>query len=794
MTSNDLFAPLTYLEVVYSKDSCSEGNNGQDWTPLVPVPDGAPPPPNAHSKLGAAGATYRYRDRQGNLCYLRCRFESGADKHILPLTYGALNGRIGWHWKAPLPPLTLYGLDGLAAHENAEVLVVEGEKCADIARDLFPQLAVVTSPSGAGAASKADWSALGGRLVRIWPDADDKGQAYAEEVAKRAHEVGATEVRMFDVGRFSQSQQKPLAKGWDVADAVQDGMTPQQGADLLADDNMWRSVASPASEVVAEDKLEREPNQREKLVSVGMDAELGRDPEHAKCVKRLAHELEAQSPYPETRTTDDDREIARLAALPLLEYERQRETAAGRLAVRVPRLDKLVGAARGGDDNGDRGQGKPFAPAEIEPWPQPVAGSQLLDDHVAAVRRHVILTETEAQAVALWAIHAHAHDRASISPLLAVSSPTPACGKSVLLKLLRLLVPRPLAVSNLTAASLFRAIECWGPTLLIDEADSYLKHNEELRGILDSGQDRNLAYVLRTTGDNHEPRSFCTWAPKAVAAIGKLPTTILSRSVRIQLQRMRGNERVDRLSGGQEEALKLLARKAARWVADHADNLSDDPPVPEQLRGRNADNWGPLIAIADQAGGPWPERARVAALALSGGDDTEALSVLLLHDLAELFDQRQVERIPTAEIIGALGRMETQPWPELSRGKPITPRRLAGLLGEFGIQPRTVRVDGRKTPKGYFRGDLDDALARYPRNLFATAPQSPIYGPHNDSRSATSPVGVADKEGTKPPSLLTCGAVADRNPENRPATGNTAPSRLDDTPGEPAGEWREADV
>ena len=74
---------------------------------------------------------------------------------------------------------------------------------------------------------------------------------------------------------------------------------------------------------------------------------------------------------------------------------------------------------------------------------------------------------------------------------------------------------------------------------------------------------------------------------------------------------MRGNERVDRLSGGQEEALKLLARKAARWVADHADNLSDDPPMPEQLRGRNADNWQSLIAIADQAGGPWREWRRL---------------------------------------------------------------------------------------------------------------------------------------------------------------------------------------
>ena len=490
---------------------------------------------------------------------------------------------------------------------------------------------------------------------------------------------------------------------------------------------------------------------------------------------------------PEAQPTDDDSEIARLAALPLLEYERTRESAAERLDVRVSILDKLVSAAR---DDGDQAQGKSFAPTEIEPWTQPVSGWQLLDDLVAAVRRHVILTEPEARAVALWVPHAHAHDLVSISPVLTITSHTPSCGKSVLVKLLRLLVPRPLAVSNLTTASMFRAIARWGPTLLIDEADSYLNQSEDLRGVLNSGHDRDLAFVLRTVGDDHEPKSFCTWAPKAIAAIGKLPTTILSRSVHIQLQRMRGNERVVRLSGGQAEALKLLARKAARWVADSAGVLSDDPPVPEQLRGRNADNWRPLIAIADQAGGPWPERARAVALALSGGEDTEALGVLLLHDLAGLFDERQVERIPTAEIIGALGRMETRPWPELSRGKPITARKLAGLLGGFGVKPRTVRADGGNPSKGYLFGDLDDALARYPRNASVTALQTPVYGTPGDSQSVTPTEIVTDRKSTKPLSSLTCNAVTDRNPETRTAGGDVAP----DNNLKPDGGWEDRDV
>ena len=172
-----------------------------------------------------------------------------------------------------------------------------------------------------------------------------------------------------------------------------------------------------------------------------------------------------------------------------------------------------------------------------EPWPEPVEGADLLSALTKAVRDHLILPAGAAEAVALWIVHAHAHDTASISPILAVTSPTPECGKTTLLTLLSAVVPRPLPASNITTAAIFRAVEKWHPTLLVDEADTFLRDNDDMRGVLNSGHNRHAAWVIRTTGDDHEPCRFRTWAPKAIALIGRLPATLESRAIHIELRR-----------------------------------------------------------------------------------------------------------------------------------------------------------------------------------------------------------------------------------------------------------------
>ena len=231
-----------------------------------------------------------------------------------------------------------------------------------------------------------------------------------------------------------------------------------------------------------------------------------------------------------------------------------------------------------------------------------VVGADLLDLIADTARDHVVLPDGAAYAIALWVAFAHSHDCWPISPLLAITSPTPECGKTVLLDLLDGLVPKALPACNVTSSVVFRIIEERAPTLLIDEADTFLPDNNELRGILDSGHRRSNAFVLRNVGDNHEPKHFGTWSPKVVALIGKLPPTLNSRSIHIRLRRMLATESVMPLRFDRRGHLVPIKRKLIRWALDNEKALrSADPVMPDGLRGRAADNWRPLIAIADAA-------------------------------------------------------------------------------------------------------------------------------------------------------------------------------------------------
>lgn len=390
-------------------------------------------------------------------------------------------------------------------------------------------------------------------------------------------------------------------------------------------------------------------------------------------------------------------------------------------------------------------QGKAIVLAEPEPWTDPVHGAELLNDIAAAFQRFVILPDSAAPALALWSVHTHALDGAQISPILVISSPEKRCAKTLNLEILEHIVTKPLPAANVTTAAIFRTVEKYRPTLLIDEADSFLKYNDELRGVLNSGHRRSSAIVVRTVGDEHEPRTFSTWCPKAIALIGSLPGTLEDRAIIIHQRRKAPGEQVerwrrDRISGDME----LLRRKAARWVKDNLEELREaDPETPPELNDRAADNWRPLLAIADAAGGEWPQQARKAALVLSGGTSEEENSarIQLLADIRDLFDSRKLDRIPSGEIVEALVEMEERPWPEWKKGKPITKRQLARLLQPFEIGPKQVWVDGKKS-RGYLKKDFLEVFSRY------TPPIDPVgpVGPSADKglRHPTDPVGKAN--------------------------------------------------
>jgi hypothetical protein len=233
--------------------------------------------------------------------------------------------------------------------------------------------------------------------------------------------------------------------------------------------------------------------------------------------------------------------IAVLAGLPQLEYELIREAEAKALRLRVSVLDKAVGDKRPRDTGLE--EADPFEP--VEPWGEAVDGAALLAELQATIRRFCVLPAHTAPLMAGWVLHAWTHDAADISPLLAFTSPEKRCGKSTALSVIGALTPKSLHAVNITTAVLFRVVEKYQPTVLVDEADTFLTENEELRGVLNGGHNRLTAYVWRTVGDDHEPKRFKVWSPKCIAMIGKLPDTLEDRAISVPLKRKQPGEKVE---------------------------------------------------------------------------------------------------------------------------------------------------------------------------------------------------------------------------------------------------------
>ena len=426
--------------------------------------------------------------------------------------------------------------------------------------------------------------------------------------------------------------------------------------------------------------------------------------------------------------------IEQLAKLDPLAYDRVRKAEAQRLGVRVNTLDDAVAAARkrmGLDDADEDGkQGKAIEFEEVEPWPSTVDGAQLLDDLVSIIRRFVVLPPHGAEAMALWIAHTYLLDAAEHTPRLVLSSPVLRCGKSTTFDMMAELVHRPQPAASVTPAAMFRLIEAYAPCIMLDELDALLEKDQtgDIRGLINAGHSRAAAKVIRTVGEDFEPRSFSVWAPMAMALIGSLEKrwgTVADRAVVIPMQRKSPSVRLPRLRSGKKEFAQLR-RQIVRWADDHKERLQGaEPDMPEALNDRAADNWRPLFAIAAAVGGTWPEKARKAALGLSGSEagvsvEADGAGVRLLSDIRGIFTELSSDRITTAELIQKLTAIDDPeaPWAEWNSrsgwmDKQIKARQIAKLLKPFGIKPGTVRLPDDTTPKGYMRKDFEAAFASY---------------------------------------------------------------------------------
>lgn len=358
----------------------------------------------------------------------------------------------------------------------------------------------------------------------------------------------------------------------------------------------------------------------------------------------------------------------------------------------------------------------------ITPFPSPyLDGAKILDDTHAFLGRFVAYPSEHAQvAHTLWIAHTHLMDCWDSTPRLAALSPEPECGKSRVLEVSEVLVPRPVESVNVTPAYLFRKVadEEGRPTILYDEIDTVFgpkaRDNEEIRGLLNAGHRKHAkagrCYMNGSTVKTEEIPAYCA---VAMAGIGDLPDTIMGRSVILRMRRRAPNEVVEpwrrRVNFSEGDGLR---QRLATWADSVKNELMDYwPEMPPGIEDRPADVWEALIAVADKAGGEWPERARVACVALvaESRESSPSLGVRLLKDLKQVFGS--ADHMSTNDILNALYDIEEAPWASL-KGKPLDARGLAYRLRSYDIKPRDVRI-GEKILKGYYAEDLWDAWERY---------------------------------------------------------------------------------
>lgn len=369
-------------------------------------------------------------------------------------------------------------------------------------------------------------------------------------------------------------------------------------------------------------------------------------------------------------------------------------------------------------------------------------GAALLDDLHAIFKRYVVFPDDHAPiAVVLWTAATHALPAFQHAPRLVVNSPQKRCGKSRLLDIISGTCYNPLVSVNATVAAIFRSIgDIHPPTLIIDEADTLFgtkraaEQNEDLRALLNAGHQRGRP-ALRCVGPQQTPTEFSTFAMAALAGIGAMPDTITDRAANITMRRRNSGEKVSQFRSRRDgPVLDQLRVRLAEWGVQHIKALeSAEPDMP--VEDRAADTWEPLIAIADAAGGHWPELARAACLALvEGADDADeeaSLSTKLLSDIKTVFTDKGVSFLASGDLVAALRNIEESPWNDFE----FNPRKLAHRLKGFGITPGH---NTSKSARGYSLESLSDVFERYTR-------------PNTSDPSETHSEQGEQRDGKKPP-------------------------------------------
>ena len=476
----------------------------------------------------------------------------------------------------------------------------------------------------------------------------------------------------------------------------------------------------------------------------------------------------------------DDQTIARMAGLSKLDFARQSKAAADKLGISVSQLRGVVNEYIKAQNSGFEAE-SPFE--VVEAWEEPVSGAQVLNEVLAQLQAHVIADAETLHTAALWVALTWFMDAATIAPIALITAPEKNCGKSTLLVAMSKMAKSPLVTANMSSAVLFRLIDQHAPTLFIDEVDTWLRDNEELRGILNAGHTKDTAYVWRCEGDNFTPTKFSVWGAKALSGISaqNISDTLKSRSVILTMRRKLKGETALNVRHTPVETFTIIKRQLARWADDNASAFSAMRPIMEGLNNRDQDNYEPLLAIAMLAGGDWVTHLeRACGKAQSHSDDSKSIGEELLEACRNIFDSHKMGKIKSVDLLKHLLEDEEAPFATYNRGKPITIKQISTRLSGFGIRSKTIRFGYEGTAKGYEREQFNDVFTVYldgekdEKNNFSSIP--PILSVTSSQLSTGAGLDVTHEENVtvtktpkvtlKPSTGAGCDDVTHRTPPN----------------------------
>lgn len=629
----------------------------------------------------------------------------------------------------------LHLLHNLARDASAMVYIFEGEQKAELAHVLG---LIATTSGGSTQIDKYYWEPLAGCSVCLWADNDSAGASWLAALHKVLSKLDC-DISVIDLDKIG------LPEKGDIVDWV--ALQRQQDA-AVTDDKLLQAIK----------KLPILANEQLLLLSddIAEPSSLILPQDGEQVTPELAQSI-----------------IEQLAALPELEYQLRRSESAKALnSMSVGTLDKLVKQAR----TELEAETTKSLVIDTEPYQKSVDGATVANEIYQLVTQHIACTDAVAIASTLWIIFTWVVEASHIAPIAWINAPEKRCGKSQLLTLIALMSKRSLPSSNITAAALFRCIEKYNPTLIIDEVDTFVNDNEDLRGVLNAGHSRDNPYIIRCAGDDNEPKEFYVYGAKALSGIGKIPSTLMDRSISLTLRRKLSNEHRDRVRDLSRDTTNTIKAKLARWSDDNLLTIKEVMPIlPQTINDRMQDNWEILLKIAAVLSDEWLKRANDACIKISGIEhDEPSLNEQLLMNIKTVFELKRVKRIFSDDLIAALCADPEMNWATYNRGKPITQKQVSNRLGEYGISPKQMRTSNGNR-RGYDIAYFQDAFKRY----LPAAPSQPITTlqandskGYSENRSVTERGGVTLKKPLKALNGKACNGVTYRDPQHNAANEN----------------------